>query len=393
MAKWNKGFISIKKRGMLFKEWCEVNHFEYMIDELDEDYSFFYFGLDLSNLTHGNDKTLRWKCSNPNHPAFLAKTIHRASGQRLVCPYCNGHWLSPLEHSVRMDMPDLVESEWDFEKNEQSPDEVVSGSGKKVWWTCSKCGSSYESSPAHRREGRGCPYCANLKIDPGLNSLAVTHPDLAEEWDYTKNDFTPYDISYGADRYAWWRCRQGHSFRQKVCNRTGSKIGCPYCANNSTSFVEQALHFYLRYAFTDVYNRYRGFGIGYEYDIYMPEEKIVIEYDGWNWHESGSSEHKAKLAEELGLFFIHIVSVRNSTDFKVDESPSGVVITCYAEKTLPSSVDTLVKYVIDLILRRSGAVLDDWSFVDTEQHFSVIDRLYRNGGYIEDAQDVSLADS
>ena len=44
---------------------------------------------------------------------------------------------------------ELIAKEWDYEKNIDSngiditPKDVCRGSGKKVWWKCSRCGYSY----------------------------------------------------------------------------------------------------------------------------------------------------------------------------------------------------------------------------------------------------------
>ena len=56
-------------------------------------------------------------------------------------------------------------NEWDFNKNHPlSPDAVVAGSSKKVWWICCK-GHSYEQSiNLHVGRGYGCPYCSHRKV-------------------------------------------------------------------------------------------------------------------------------------------------------------------------------------------------------------------------------------
>ena len=35
------------------------------------------------------------------------------------------------------DYPNLAK-EWDHEKNEKKPEDYTAGSGKKIWWICSK---------------------------------------------------------------------------------------------------------------------------------------------------------------------------------------------------------------------------------------------------------------
>ena len=53
-----------------------------------------------------------------------------------------------------------VAKEWNYEKNDFAPDEIVYSSNKKVWWKCSKCGHEWLTDPNHRSRGQGCPKCA-----------------------------------------------------------------------------------------------------------------------------------------------------------------------------------------------------------------------------------------
>ena len=65
------------------------------------------------------------------------------------------------------------------------------------------------------------------------NSLAVTRPDLASEWDYEMNgEILPEHISQFSNKKVAWKCPKcGQSYRMMVNSRTGSKhSGCPYCA-------------------------------------------------------------------------------------------------------------------------------------------------------------------
>lgn len=79
-------------------------------------------------------------------------------------------------------------NEWDFNKNHPlSPDAVVAGSSKKVWWICCK-GHSYEQSiNLHVGRGYGCPYCSHRKVLTGYNDLETLFPDIATEWHPYKN--------------------------------------------------------------------------------------------------------------------------------------------------------------------------------------------------------------
>lgn len=55
--------------------------------------------------------------------------------------------------------PTLAE-EWDAIKNMPlTPTDMLSGSGKKVWWKCKACGYEWEERITNRCKGSGCPIC------------------------------------------------------------------------------------------------------------------------------------------------------------------------------------------------------------------------------------------
>ena len=61
-------------------------------------------------------------------------------------------------------------------------------------------------------------------------SIAETHKELLNEWDYEKNTISPTDIVAGSNQKIWWKCAQcGHSWLATVNHRTYRKSGCPYC--------------------------------------------------------------------------------------------------------------------------------------------------------------------
>ena len=121
-------------------------------------------------------------------------------------------------------------NQWDYEKNDTTPDCYTINSAKKVWWKCQK-GHSYESTIVNRTKRAGCPYCKNKKVLVGYNDLATTNPLLASEWDYDKNiTLTPQEITKGSNKKVWWKCAKGHEWEARVNDRNrGTK--CPICSN------------------------------------------------------------------------------------------------------------------------------------------------------------------
>lgn len=53
--------------------------------------------------------------------------------------------------------------EWDYNKNIIEPTEIGSGSSKKMWWKCSKCGHEWETAIYNRTSGHGCPKCSKKR--------------------------------------------------------------------------------------------------------------------------------------------------------------------------------------------------------------------------------------
>ena len=55
-----------------------------------------------------------------------------------------------------------IAKEWDYDKNiDLTPQNIHCGSSKKVWWKCSICGKSWESSVKNRTHYNtdGCHSC------------------------------------------------------------------------------------------------------------------------------------------------------------------------------------------------------------------------------------------
>ncbi len=137
--------------------------------------------------------------------------------------------LSREKKPLSKEFPALL-SEWDFEKNAPlTPDDVTSGSDKKIWWKCAK-GHGWNASVNSRTHGAGCPYCAGQRAIKGVNDLATTHPELISEWNYEKNrEVSPDSIKAGSNKKVWWKCSHGHEWITSINNRSRSR-NCPYCA-------------------------------------------------------------------------------------------------------------------------------------------------------------------
>ena len=110
------------------------------------------------------------------------------------------------ENSLAAKSPDIA-ADWHPTKNGYvTPEKISFASARKVWWL-GKCGLEWQMSVDNRNHGMGCPICANKQVLAGFNDLQTTHPELAAEWDYTKNTtIQPTQITYGSTKKVWWIC-------------------------------------------------------------------------------------------------------------------------------------------------------------------------------------------
>jgi len=184
------------------------------------------------DITPGSDRKVWWRCSVQDC-GHRWQAIVGSRTRGVGCPKCGRKRKPARGRSLADRFPELI-VEWDDERNPMTPRDVAAMGNKKVWWRCSVqgCGHRWQSVVGNRTRGRGCPACAGKTVK-ATNSLAATHPDVAAQWDYDRNQsLTPDAVSAGSRRKVWWRCLEpdcGHSWSVRVKNRTGGS-GCPKCA-------------------------------------------------------------------------------------------------------------------------------------------------------------------
>ena len=181
----------------------------------------------------GSKDVAWWQCEFGHE---WQTSLCNKTGQNTSCPFCCNQKVS-IENSLFTTYPNLI-LEWDFELNEIKPEEISSGSNKKVGWKCSK-GHRWLASPNNRCDNKGCPFCSG-KFVCETNCLSYKFPCLLSEWDYDRNNVLPSEITAGTGRKVWWVCskNKNHTWEAAVCYRTGTrKTGCPYC-NESKGEIE-----------------------------------------------------------------------------------------------------------------------------------------------------------
>lgn len=240
-------------------------------------------------ITTGSNLKVWWKCPICGL-SYLKKIGNRTAPSKAKvesdkCPICLGRIIIPGYNSLKARYPEIIEYEWDYEKNTIDPDTIAPHKRIKVWWKCPN-GHSYDAFPGNKIQNTGgnCPYCSSNRFCTEL-SLGYKNPELAKQWHPTKNNgVSPFDIFANHNGYAWWLCPKcGHEWKAKVSNRNVGKRGCPHCANSrSSSIPEQLMFRAISQYYPDAINRYRINKD--ELDVYIPSIKTGFEYDGQRYH-------------------------------------------------------------------------------------------------------------
>ncbi len=178
-------------------------------------------------LLPGSHRKVWWLCEKGHQWQTTVESRTRGA----ACPVCSRHKVQAGETDLASTHPALAAQWHPTQNGGLTPEQVLAGTMKKVWWLCEK-GHTWQASVASRVSGRGCPVCAGKTVLAGENDLASAFPAVAAQWDGEKNlPLTPGKVTPFSNRVVWWRCEQGHSFRMAVSVRTSKTCGCPYCAN------------------------------------------------------------------------------------------------------------------------------------------------------------------
>lgn len=127
-------------------------------------------------------------------------------------------------------------------------------------------------------------------------------------WDYEKNkDLDMKKLKTGSNRYAWFRCENGHEWKTQVRNIVNGSW-CTKCSNYGTSYTEQLIYWWACLQFKSVYNR--KVLIGEEVDIYIEDINLVIEYQSKSYHKFRENKHdyvKLKRLRDAGFNVLWVV--------------------------------------------------------------------------------------
>lgn len=235
--------------------------------------------------------------------------------------------------------------EWDYDINVNIDADIISSSLRlRVGWRCKDCGYRWGSSMVNRTyNSAGCPVCNNAENTKKKNYVfSNDFPELLKQWNFKKNEEEGIQIDlFGcfSHKKVWWICLDcGHGYKDKLIRKTRFNSKCPKCKNHyfekkniveceycghsfnyikyasnkgrkraycpnckrrqdgaikdelvGTSIPERKIFYFFRVVFgNSVISKHsisKGKGRGVEIDVFVPEFKFGVEYDGVYFHK------------------------------------------------------------------------------------------------------------
>ena len=291
-------------------------------------------------------KHVSWKCSKCGQEWTASPNkMNRKNPKRTVCPFCSHERPSKIYNAALL-YPELVHY-WDNELNSKGLDDYLPQSDYNAHWRCKhghtwtrkideqvKSVKRYRSSSSPSPGGL-CPYCSHKRVSSFYN-LQTVYPDVAKQWDYSKNgSLTPRNISPANPKKVFWRCSfdPSHSWSDRISNRTLLLRGCPICSK----------HFHISYSARAIYYYFQKYQIPCICEAEVPESKYIIdikilsqdncsadialEIDGYHHRNSKAAERDAKKDTYLKGLGYRVIRVKETSQESRDITIENETIT------------------------------------------------------------------
>lgn len=266
-----------------------------------------------------------WICTR-GHSIY--SNIHgrksKTTGEYNVCAACYGRIAVEGQTDLNTVLPSIA-SQCISEVDTSS---ITAYSSQELKWKCPE-GHIEDESPKLRSR-RSYPHCKtcsenrkyknkkdkeekknNYKKTKESNFLSVKNPKIFSQ---LVDKESHKEISYNSAKKVEWVCEKNHTWICTVYQRVNHNSGCPTCnEHHYTSKGEKAVVDHVKNIYNgEIIENTRSVIHPYELDIYIPEKKIAIEYNGLYWHsdQAGKSDtyhyDKWKRCADKGIQLISI---------------------------------------------------------------------------------------
>lgn len=268
--------------------------------------------IDPYTLSVNSHKKVWWICSQCNKS--FERKVSDVDIDIVLCKECsisNGtlkriNSIINSNGSFLDNYPDIAK-EWDYEKNNITPDKVASNSKIKAFWICPN-GHSYQSTLSHRISGRRCPICSK--------EMSISFPEKAIVYYISKietNIIESYkpeflggkeidiylpnkNIGIEYDGSAWHKNKSRDIKKNNLCNENNIKLirvrenGCPMLDNSSIDYYFEK---------TESFSNLNEIIYKIIYDLYKVKIDINIEKDRFEIYRIVNYSIKEKSLESM----------------------------------------------------------------------------------------------
>lgn len=276
---------------------------------------------DYSKVEYGDNQYQKVIIICKTHGEFLQRPSNHLSG--FGCEQCANH-AKVTKRITKIIDGFSSRTEWFISKSKEvhgnkydySKVEYGNNQLQKVIIIC-KTHGEFSQDPKSHISGNGCPECGKVKVKEDRINILLGGCSSKTEWFITKSleiHNGKYDYSkvkYGKDQNDPVEiiCPTHGVFEQSPNAHMVGK-GCSKCVNLISKAEEEVNTFIKSLGFTTKLSL--PILDGKDIDIYIPDKKIGIEFNGLYWHskEKGKNRlyhlNKTEIAEKLGIRLIHI---------------------------------------------------------------------------------------
>jgi very-short-patch-repair endonuclease len=265
----------------------------------------------------GSKHRVWWRCGNCKQSYLCG--IEAKIRLHAQCTICRGLPL-PGDEFPRLRVI------FDEKRNRVKLDAVRRGSHKRFWFTCDSCGDSrrkvFKQVVAALAAGTSCCrrcYFRNgarrvqanrvRKLIEERGSLKDRFPLLAAEWDATRNVGGPEDCLPESAKKAFWVCASGHRWSAVIADRARGR-GCRKCGHHISQYEKRIVTELQALGMNAEWNARVD---NTECDVLLRANGIVIEADGFPWHDDeGAVDRERRKERRLRQHGLTVIRWRDS---------------------------------------------------------------------------------
>lgn len=235
----------------------------------------------------------------PIHGSFQQKAYSHVQG--CGCLECAG--------VKKLTTKEFIEKSQKVHGNKFDYSEVdYQGNKLKVKIKCKKCGHIFEQQAQSHMKGFGCPFCSNNNKSTTKEFIEKASKVHGDKFDYSLVNYVNAHTKVNII------CPVHGVFQQIPSSHWYLQQGCPICAlSKQTSRGEKEVCAYIKSIYSGEVLENDKTQIGrMELDIFLPELRIGIEYNGSHWHklkeerQPGCHAEKERRCKEANILLINV---------------------------------------------------------------------------------------